>query len=418
MPQRKVPLVHLEVVLAPGGDHDPLHLRGLTALASGLLDEGTKEHSALELADEAELLGAALYTSGDWDAVYVGASALAQHLPRVFELVAETVRSPTFPPDELERLRRTRLADLANRSSRASFVAGRAAAQMLYGSDHPYGASFVGTQEGLTAIAKPDIEAWYAKRAHPRGTTLIAVGDTDLAEISRLAEHAFGDWPATAPALDSGRSFADSRQPFQMRVVDRPDGVQTELRIVRQGPRRNDPSYLGCRLLSLALAGKFTSRLNLNLRERLGITYGVHSQLGGRRGPGPFSISCAVDTEATGRAVSEILQEFERLRNAPLPAEEIADAKNYLLGTFPYRLQTVEGMLNHLAEIAIYNLDDDTFDRFPAAVEAVTEEALYACAQNLLRSDDLTIVAVGPADSLLPQLEALGEVEVHSEDGV
>jgi zinc protease len=408
-----VPLVHLELLLARGADSDPLPRRGLTPLAAGLLDEGTESLDSAAIADRVERLGASLSTSGDWDGVSVAVSALAEHLPAVLALAAEVARRPTFPPDELERLRRSRLADLANRARQPAFVAGRHAAALLYGPDHPYGESLLGTSESVAAIERDDVVAWHRGCARPTLATLVAVGDTTLDAVTELAERALGDWAAdgtaaAAPAPGPPRAVAARR----LRVVDRPGAAQTELRLTRVGLPRAAPEHLAGKLLSLILGGKFTSRLNLNLRERRGITYGVHSRLSGRRGSGPFTVQCAVDTAATGLAATEILAELDRLRGEEPPEEEVRDARNYLLGTFPYRLQGLDELADHLAELALHDLPTDHFATLPRRIAELPIAALRDCAARLLRSDDAVLVAVGPAAELRGQLEPLGPVEV------
>jgi zinc protease len=415
--QPQVPLVHVELLLARGADADPLTRRGLTSVAAGLLDEGTATHDSAAIADTVERLGASLATSGDWDGVSVAASSLAEHLPALFELAAEILRRPTFPEEELERLRRSRLADLANRARRPGFLAGRHAAGLVYGRDHPYGDSLLGTPETIAAIDRDDVVAWHTARARPRLATVIAVGDTTPAAVAELAERFLGDWRGEdAEGADPPRPPASGAR--RLRIVDRPRAAQTELRLARVGLPHSSPEYLAARLLSLMLGGKFTSRLNLNLRERRGITYGVHSRLSGRRGPGPFAVQCAVETEAAGVAVDEILGELDRLRTEPPPAPEVDDARNYLLGTFPYRLQAVDDLGDHLAELALHALPADHFATLPRRVAELPLAALATCAESLLRSDDLAIVAVGPAADLRPLLEHLGTLEVVPSEAV
>ncbi|MDH3403070.1 MAG: insulinase family protein [Acidobacteriota bacterium] len=410
-----VPLVHLEIVLGIGADRDPVDRRGLTALGAGLLDEGTAGLDALAIAGTVEQLGASLETAADWDGVYVAISSLSEHLPALLELGAEIALRPSLPAGELERLRRLRLAELAHRASQPDFVAGVHAVGLVYGPDHPYGASLLGTAEGVAAIDAGEVRAWHAARARPELTTLVAVGDTSAEEIVALAREHFAGWPGGAAALPPRPPEPPAAPSRRVLVVDRPGADQTELRIARIGPARGAPEYLAARLANLLLGGKFTSRLNLNLRERLGITYGVHSTLGGRRGRGPFSVSCALDTEAAGRGVGEILAEMDRMASAPPPAEELEDGKSYLTGTFPYRLQSLDGLADHLATVAIYDRPDDYFDSLPGRIASLTAEDVARSAADLLRTDDLAIVAVGPAARLARQLEPFGALEVRSD---
>lgn len=418
MREADVPLVHFEIILGLGADRDPAHLRGLTSLAGGLLDEGTATLDAIQIARTVEQLGASLETAADWDGTYVATSALSRHLAPLFRLSAEIALRPALPPKELERLRRARLADLAHRRSQPAYVAGVHAAAMLYGAEHAYGASLLGTPEGVGQIAQTDVEAWHTERARPELTTIVAVGDTSLDEIAALAQEHLAQWPREPEVPTTALIAPPAPGPRRVRIIDRPNAAQTEIRVARIGPPRGAPEYLAARLANLLLGGKFTSRLNLKLREELGITYGVHSSLGGRRGPGPFSVSCAVDTEAAATGVGEILSEMDRMASAPPPEEELRDGKNYLLGTFPYRLQTLDRLADHLAELALYERSDDYFDRLPEMIEQVSPTDVQRCAETLLRTDDLVVVAVGPADALTALLEPLGPLDVQPEAAV
>jgi zinc protease len=410
-----VPLVHVELLLGLGAEGDPLDRRGLTPLAAGLLDEGTEALSSKEIAETVELLGATLYSTGDWDGVFVGSTSLAPHLGRLFEIAADIVRHPTFPTVELERLRGMRLAELANRARQPAFAAGRCALALLYGASHTYGATLSGTAEGLSAITSADLESWHARRARPDLATLIAVGDTSLVDVVALADRHLADWRGD-PGDPLPAVSLPEPEPRRVEIVDRPGAAQTELRLVRPGLPRAAVDYLPARLVNLIFGGKFTSRLNLNLREERGITYSVHSRLSRRRGPGPFTISCAVDNDAAGVAVGEILRELDRLATEPASAAEIDDARNYLLGTFPYRIQTLDGLADHLAQIALHDLPDDYYQTLPAAILDLSAGAIAESAARLLRSDDLVIVAAGPADSLRGQLEPFGTLVTASHD--
>jgi len=412
----RVPLVHFEFLIPIGADDDPTRLRGLTSLASGLLDEGTRTRSSSEIAESVEQLGASLFSTADWDGTYIGATSLSRHFAELFALVAEVVRTPSLPPEELDRLRGMRLADLVGRASQPAFVAGRQIADLTYGPDHPYGESVLGNATGIRSITRDDIEAWHRVRARPDQLTIIAVGDTTPEQMTELAQRHLSDWVTdVAPEARSLVAIPRGRA-RRIRIIDRPGAAQSELRIARVGLERSSPDYLSARFVSLILGGKFTSRLNLNLRERLGITYGVHCRLSGRRGPGPFLVSSAVDSEAVGTAVGEILGEFDRFAGGPLPADELDDARNYLLGAFPYRLQSLDDQADHLANIVLFGLEDDHYRTLPGRLSQLSTEAVEDCAGRLLQTDDLAIVAVGPAEILGSQLESFGPIELATDD--
>jgi zinc protease len=196
-------------------------------------------------------------------------------------------------------------------------------------------------------------------------------------------------------------------------ILDRPQGAQTELRLGHPGVPRAHPEFIALTVMNAILGGKFTSRINLNLRERHGFTYGAFSRFDGRRGPGPFAVRTAVETAAAGAAAREVIGELTRIRESPVEVEELDDARAWLIGTFPLSLQTTTGLADRLETLAVYGLPDDYYDRFPDAVLAVGRDDVLAVARRFLRPDELAVVAVGPAAELEPQLAGLGPLEVH-----
>ena len=409
LPRRTLPLAHLELVVAHGADGEPAHARGLATLAAGLLDEGTARRTSQEIAAAAEALGSEVQANADWDGTYLEITVRSEHVAAGLELLFELLSEATFPEVEVERLKRRRLAELRRRSTHPDFLAAREMLHSLY-ADHVYGESLLGVAPSVEALDRDDVAAWYGQRLRPAPTSLLITGHFDRAEVIELVGRAErGQGRSTIvdpPAVDrrSGRSI---------RVVDRPQAGQTELRIGHPGISRAHPDRVVTQVLNCVLGGKFTSRLNLSLRERLGITYGAWSRFSSRRGPGPFVAGAAVDNGAAGLAAREILLEMDRLRREPVPADELGDAKTYLIGTFPYSLQALDGLAGRLEDLTLHPaLARDSLQRWPAEVDAVEREAVLRAAEAHLHPLDATIVAVGPAREIAPQLSALGPVEV------
>lgn len=407
----RLPLAHLRW-LAPGGGawHDPPELAGLASLTGDLLDQGTERRSAPEIAAAVERLGGYLASSADWDAAQVLLGVLAAHLEPALELLAEVATSPTFPAEEVVRVRRQRLADLLRRRDQPAALAADFCALAIYG-DSVYGRGQLGTPATIERIDRAEIHAFHRRHLHVRGTTLIAAGDLDPGRLAQRVADAFGALPTGEPPTDP-EVVAPVPESLTVHVVDRPQAAQTELRIGHAGVARDHPDFLALRLLNSIFGGKFTSRINLNLRERHGFTYGAHSRWSARRGPGPFVVATAVASENAGAAVREILHEIERLRDAPVDEEELRDARNYLLGVFPYTVQTLEGLASRLEELALFSLPDDYFRRYPEILAGIDRDRLLAVARAHLRPAELAVVAVGPADVLGPQLEPFAEPRV------
>ena len=410
-----VPLVSLELVTPAGGQHDPPGRHGLSTLTAGLLDEGTVRGGALEIAARIELLGGYLASGADWDVSYLAAGVLSRHLPAALELLAEVATSPTFPPEELERLRRQRLAELLRRRHDPAILADERLTEEIFRGT-VYGRSLLGDEESVAAIARDDVVAYYRRHYGPRDAALVAVGDLDPEALVAAAERVFGG--GGGPGAPPPPEVRPAPLPgVVVHVVDRPGAAQTELRLGHAGIPRRHPDYSPLVVLNTLLGGQFTSRINLNLRERHGYTYGAHSRFVGRRGPGPFLISAAVATEATGAAAREVLGELVRLQEEPVAPVELAETRDYLIGVFPYTVQTIGELAKRLEMLATYGLPDDYFARYIERIRGVNADEVQQLARRHLHPERIAIVAVGPAETLESQLSALGPVSVWGPEG-
>lgn len=410
-PVARAPLVELALVLPAGGRFDPPGGAGLATVVSALLDEGTEERSALEIASAVERLGGRLETGADWNVATISVRLLEEYLEEGLRLLAELLLRPTFPADEVERTRRHRLTDLLRRLDRPGVVASDHFNALVYG-DTVYGRPLVGVPEDVRSLDRETIVRFYRRHYRVGSAVLIGVGELDPERFTGLAAEVLGGPPGEpAPLPEIEPPAATSRR---VRIVDRPGAAQSELRLGHVGVPRNHPDWTALTVLNTLFGGKFTSRLNLNLRERHGFTYGVSSRFIPRLGPGPFVVNTAVANPVAGAAVREILSELERLHREPVSEDELRDTKSYLLGVFPYTLQTVSGVLYHLENLTVYGLPDDHYtpERYVERLEAVTGEEILRVARARIHPERATIVAVGPAAELAPQLQGLGEVEV------
>lgn len=406
----RAPMASVELILPRGAHSDPPGLRGLASLTADLLDEGSQRRSGPELAAWVERLGGSLAASADWDASYVACTLLAEHVPQALALLAEVALSPSMPEPEVERLRRRRLAELLRRRSSPAALAEERFSWALYGPG-PYGYPLIGAEEDLKLIQRAAAVSFYEAALHRGGATLVAAGDLEPEAIATAVRDLLGDWPEESPAPPPPVVPCEASG-IAVHVVDRKQAAQTELRIGHPGPPRNHPDRVPLSVMNSLLGGKFISRINLNLRERHGYTYGAHSSFSNRLGPGPFQVAAAVSTDATGAAVRETLGELHRLQDEPPAEDELADVVRYLAGVFPYTLQTVESVAQRLSQLAVFGLADDYFDRYLAELPQVTPESIREVARRHLRPDASAVVAVGPADVLVPQLEPFGPVKV------
>jgi zinc protease len=443
------PLLSVEI-LAPGGSlHDPRGQAGLATMVGALLDEGAAGKDAMQIADGIERLGGQIATGADWDVGYAVFLMLSDQARPGLRLLTEVAAAPTFPEDEIERMRRMRLAEILRRRHQPAVVADEQFAVAVYRGTvyaNPPG----GTEESLAAMGREAIAGFYRRHYRLSDMVLVAVSDLDpeqlLAEASealaaavpsggggagggtevigdRGAREAMGAADSAgghgAAAVRSVASPPIEPAPLpgpRVVIVDRADAAQTELRIGHAGVPRNHPDFTALSFLNTVLGGKFTSRINLNLRERHGLTYSASSRFFGRLGPGPFVVSAAVATESTGTAAREVLAELRRIQDEPVGDDEMDESRSYKLGVFPQTVQTIADLTRRLADLAVYGLADDYYDRYLESVAALGRNELQEVARRHLHPGHAAIVAVGPAAQLLPQLEPLGEVEVRAEE--
>ena len=406
-------LACLELLTDAGAEHDPVDAPGLAALTAAMLDEGSTRRSGPEIADAIEQLGGSLGTSADWNGAQASLTLLAEHLETGSNLLEEVARRPAFPAREVDRLRHQTLAELLRRRDQPASVADEVLGRVLYDGtvyQHP----LIGTEQAVRRFRPEELAAFHQARSASRRTALVAVGDFTLAAGAETIERLFGSWQA-ANATPAPVISPPPRSAVSVHVVDRPGAAQTEIRLGHASVPRRHPDRPALAVMNSILGGKFTSRINLNLRERHGYTYGVSSRFVDRRGPGPFVIGAAVATESTAAALRETLAELGRIRDELVEPEEIADAISYLVGVFPYTLQTDQDLARRLAELAVYDLSSTYYEDHLRAIAGVDRAAIRRVAREHLRVEELAIVAVGPAAELHPQLAALGEPSVVSE---
>lgn len=407
-----LPLVTLSMVVAAGGTEEPPERAGLAMLTANALASGTSTRDADELAWAIESLGIHLDAHSGWDAAFVRMTVPTERLDEAASLFADVVRRPTFPEGEITRLREQQLAGIIQRRKQPGSLAGDVAARTIFTPDVPYARPLVGTTPTVRDLTREEVAAYYSSRFVPEAATLIVVGDIERAEARDLAQRCFGDW--------QGRSVARSDYPATgaleratVVVVDRPGAVQSEIRIGDVGVERATPDYFPLLVMNTVLGGSFTSRLNMNLRERHGFTYGVRSGFTMRRRPGPFLVQTAVANDVTGRAVQEVLAEVERLREQGATAEELSSARDYLGGVLPLQLQTTAQLAARLDDLVVYDLPTDWFRSYRRHVAEVTADDVLRVARTHLRPARFAVVVVGAAQEVVPQLEQLGIGDVR-----
>lgn len=409
-----LPVVTVEFVVDAGAAGDPERKAGLAHLTANALETGTRTRSADRLAWDLERLGVELEAEATWDAAAVRITVPSDRLEAAMDVFADIIRYPAFPRSEVERLRDEQLATILQREKDPRALANDKAVHFIFAPDVPYARPLIGTTASVEGLSRDDVEAFYAAHYLPNAASLLFVGDIDGRTAHDLAERYFGDWPAGQPTV-AEFEVVPGIETATVFVVDRPGSVQSEIRIGDVGVARRHEDYFPVLVMNTILGGAFTSRLNLSLRERHGFTYGARSAFGFRRQPGPFVVQVAVATDVTARAVEEALKEMRALRDDGATAEEVAAARDYLRGVLPLQLQTTDQLAARLADLVIYDLPDDYFDRYRDRINEVTVDDVRRVAREHLRIDRLAIIVVGDAREIAAGLEALGigDVQVH-----
>jgi zinc protease len=414
--QRGFPVVAAHWIVLSGGDRNPADLSGLASFTAAMLDEGTAKRTSLQIAAAAESIGAALITGSSMDFSYVTINALRRNADEAFELASDVLLNPVFEPAEIERVRHDRLTHILRQKDSPSALANRVFFDAVYGSGHPYGYVDIGTEESNRSVTRDRILGFYKDGYHAANSALIVAGDLREYELRRLARLFFGSWtsgeqrPQTPPP-----AVLTSRRVL---IVPKPDSPQTVLRIGHAGTSRSSPDSIVLEVMNNALGGLVSSRLNLNLRERLGLTYGASSAFVFRRGPGPFLVATSVQGDATAAAVSEILGELDRMRESRLAPEELAAAKDSMARSLPGAFETTAETASTIGQLFVHNLEPSYYRDLPERIQAVSADDVQRAAQKYLRPEAAVIVAVGDREKIERGLEKLklGPMELCDPD--
>jgi zinc protease len=404
-----VPIVTCILLLQSGSVNDPGGKEGLAALTLDMLDEGSGQRSAIDMHEALARIGAQLDVDVGFDGAALSVSVLGRFVDRGLALVAEMGARPSLNEADFSRVRQLRLHRLLQLRDVPSVVADRTFFKLLYG-DHPYGHTPIGSERALAAITIADVRNFHKAAITPAGATLIVVGDCEHDEIHRIAADAFAGWTAGAnPGFPSSDPPA---WPASMNVVPRPGAPQSEVRIGHIAAARSTPDYHALVAANMVLGGQFVSRINSNLRESKGLTYGVRTAFDFRRLPGPFALQASIDTAGTALGITEALGEIAAIRGPrPITDEELALGIATLTRGYARNFETAEQIARALMQMALYDLPDDYFAQYVSRMEAVTPAVATAAAARHLDPARLVTLAVGDLDRIGRDLERanLGE---------
>jgi predicted Zn-dependent peptidase len=412
----EVPVISFMLLVRRGAAVDPAGKEGLAAMTADMLDEGSGGRSAIDMHEALARIGAQFDTDIGPDATLASLTTLSRAAEQGLTLLADIVARPSLTEADFSRVRQLRLHRLTQLRDNPGAVAERTFVRLLYGT-HPYGHTPMGNEQALASMSIDDVRAFHGTAIRPSVSTLVAVGDCEHVEIERLATDAFAGWDGVSRDDVEARGAEARSGAARLNIVARAGAPQSELRIGHVAVPRHIPDYHALVAGNMVLGGQFVSRINLNLREDKGFTYGARTAFDFRRMPGPFSLQVSVQTMATARAIEESIGEIAAIRGPrPITEEELALGVAALTRGYARNFETAEQVARAVMQLALYDLPDNYFEEFVPLVERVTAEEATRVMARHTDPDRLTTLIVGDLDAIgrdLPGLN-LGEAVILS----
>lgn len=415
--KHNLPVVAANVILLSGGDRNPLDQPGLASFTAEMLDEGTSKRSSLEIAADSDQIGASLSTGSSTDMSFIAMRTLKRNIDEAFELISDILLNPVFSPDEIERVRNDRLIQILQQKDNPGLLGTKIFLEAVYGDLHPYGYTDVGTEKSNRAVTQDRLMRFYQAGYFAANSALVVAGDITQSELFALSEKYFGKWTpsGTLPEMPAVTGKAKPR----IVIVERPEAPQTVLRIGHVGAARSNPDYVAIEVMNTALGGLYSSRINLNLREKHGFTYGASSAFVFRRGTGPFLVGTSVRTDVTAPAVIEIFREIRQMRESEITSKELEKAKDSIARSLPGLFETTPESASSIGQLFVHNLMLDYYHDLPEQIRNVSAADVLQVAQKYIRPEEAVIIAIGDRNRIEPELEKLdlGPIEIRDPNG-
>ena len=394
--QHALPIVQIQALIKAGSAQDPPEKAGLANLVASLLDEGTESRSAKQIADEIEFVGGQLTVNVTEDYTRASARVLTKDVTLGFELLADVLLHPTFPEPEIERVRRQILGEILSEKEDPGLVAAKAFYPLVF-AGHPYGWPVNGTEESVPKITRSDIQQFYAREFLPNQTILAVVGDVTVKQARDYLSTYFGAWKRGLDRASSAVAPSPVEKPMT-RLIDK-DVTQASIILGHVGISRSNPDFYAVAVMNYILgSGGFSSRLMDSIRGRQGLAYGVYSSFEANRMPGAFLVSLQTRNEMANQAIAGVMAELNGIRDAPVTDQELADAKAYLMGSFPLRLDTTAKLALLSCLVELHGLGLDYFTQYPEWIKRVTKADVLRVAKQYLHPDRSVLVLVGNLD--------------------
>jgi zinc protease len=399
------PAVSIRLLVGAGSAQDPKGKGGVANLMASLLDQGTTTRSAQQIADQIDFIGGDVGTGAATDLSFVNSIVMKDSFQTGMDLIADIARNPAFAPEEIARQKDQILSSLRVSADDPGYIADVVFDRLVYGF-HPYGLPGTGTEDSLSSLTREDLRAFHRQYFIPNNMILGIVGDVTSDEAFAAAERVFGNWPrgALPPATAVDPPAAARR----IVIVDKPDAVQTSIRVGQLAIPRKHPDYMTWDVAVKILGGEGANRLHQVLRSQYGLTYGAEANTEARKDAGDFVGETDTRTDTTGQALRLMVDEFSRLVRERVGQRELADAQAYLAGSFPLTIETPDQIATQVLNVLFYDLPISEIGTFRERVLAVTPEEIQRVARQYVRPDRLSIVLVGNARAFASQLLELG----------
>ena len=415
--QHELPLADFVLLVGTGGTADPTGKTGVANLTAQMLREGTTTRKSLDIADQTSFLGISLFPQASWESTTLSLHTPTAQLDSALALFGDVALHPSFPANEFDRIKKTRLTELLQLRDQGPAIANIAFPAIVYGTSHPYGAPLIGTEASVTGLSTADLQSYYQANFKPNNSTLIIVGDVNPAQIEQKINLLFGSWQR-GDVVQPSYSEPPKSSATTIYLIDKPGAAQSSFRIGAVGVPRSTQDYFALTVMNTILGGSFTSRLNQNLREAKGYTYGAGSRFDMRRAAGPFTASAEIVSAKSDSALIEFMKELNNIRQT-VPTDELSRAKRYLQLQLPENFETTQQIAAALVPVALYGLPLDYYNNYVQNVEGITQADVARVAQQYINPSSLAIVIVGDRKTIEQALKStnVGPIAIRNISG-
>lgn len=417
----KIPAVSVRLVFKNSGSYFDSGKFGMSSLTAEMLTKGTESRSATRIAEDIDFLGGNLSSGSDWDGSYVSLSVLRKYLNEGIDILADAVVNSVFDEEEIVRVKDQRIASIILGKDDLGILSDRMFNRVVF-ENSPYAHPHEGTEESITKIQRNDLLNFYKTHYRPSNLILAFVGAISKEEAIEIVSEKFGKWNTEATSRNDGSEVQDNIKPKEFSdnhiyIVDKPGAVQSNLKIGHIGIERNNPDFIAVTLMNTVLGGYFGSRINLNLREKHGFTYGARSSFSPRIYPGEFSVDSDVRNEVTDASVELIIDELNRITSEEISDEELRTVKNYRTGLFPLQLETANAVATRVINLKLYNLPKNYYSTYIGNINKLTKADILNAAKKYIHPDKLNIVISGSSNAVKEKLSKIRPVKIYDADG-